>query len=837
MQKPTSKPSVYTPDAWNIIETYSTWDEQRDQYYRSESIFALGNGYLGLRGSFEEGLAHALHPNDADPYRQPDGKLQPNYFLSVPGTYINGFYESEKIQYPEPAYGYAKNSQTMLNLPDGKIIRVFLGDDDSDPLHIDLNPDGLTDYRRALNMQSGVLERHYKWCSPGGREVAVNVRRLVSFEHPHLAAIEFTLTPGFSGRVQIESVLDDDVQNVSVRSDPRVGSHLVGRVLERVANTELSSDECILIHRTPHSGLLLGSGMLNVLETHPKVKPAVRIDENGVTVAYTVRAKAGEPITLVKYLAYVDADGNTAPETLMEEARAQLNLARSSGFAGLAAGQGEHMGRFWTHTDVNIKGTGEDTLLLQQGIRFNMFHLLQAARADNTASIGSKGLTGEGYEGHYFWDTEMFADPFFQYAEPDICRNLLQYRYRTLKHARQRARELSHKQGAAFAWRTINGEESSAFFPAGTAQYHINADIAYAIRNYVAATGDTQFLIEQGAEIVFETARLWVDLGDYVPARGNQFCIHGVTGPDEYTAVVDNNCYTNMMAQENLRYACQVARWMKANHPLGYTDVAARLKPPLADEELADWERAANAMYIPYDEQTGLFAQDDGFFNRAAWRWDWGTRDGKSVLLNRFHYLVIYRHQVCKQADTVLALYLLPDRATLEEKRRNFNYYEQITTQDSSLSTCTFSIIASEIGYHRRAYDYFMQTARMDLDDRHGNVVAGVHIANMAGTWMCLVNGFAGLRLDMGQHPDESIPHYRPFLPEEWNEYSFRVRHRRSTLQVTVRRDPNSQQVVAEYELDTINAEAHPLRLQHYHTAFTLDEQNPKRVLVVTDEG
>jgi alpha,alpha-trehalose phosphorylase len=837
MDKPTTKPSVYTPDPWNIIEEFSGWgDEQRESYYRGESIFALGNGNIGMRGSFEEGLAYAVHPNDAGPYRAPDGSLQENYFLSVPGTYLNGFYESEKIQYPEPAYGYAKNSQTMLNVPDGKIIRVMLGE--GDPLHIDLNPDGLKHFRRTLNLQTGLLERHLTWCSPHGREVELTVKRLVSLEHPNIAAIEFTLTPQFAGRVTFESVLHDRVQNVSVGSDPRVGSHLVGCVLDRVANTDSSGEDCVLIHRTKHSGLMLASGMRNVLTSHPKTKPAVRIENDEIAVTYTVQAKAGAPITLVKYLVYSYAEADSArAETLMADARAQLELARSSGFAGLAAGQSDTMRRFWARADVNIKGKGEDTTLLQQGIRFNMFHLLQAARADNRANICSKGLTGEGYEGHYFWDTEMFAAPFFQYAEPDICRNLLQYRYRILKYARQRARELSHKQGAAYAWRTINGEECSAFFPAGTAQYHINADIAYAIKSYVAASGDTQFLIEQGAEMVFETARLWVDLGDYVPARGNQFCIHGVTGPDEYTAVVDNNCYTNLMAQENLRYACAIARWLKANHPLGYTDVAARLKPPLAEEELSAWERAADAMYIPYDEQTGLFAQDDGFFNRAAWRWDWGSRDGKPVLLNRFHYLVIYRHQVCKQADTILALYLLPHMATLEQKRRNYNYYEQITTQDSSLSTCTFSIIASEIGYHRRAYDYFMQTARMDLDDRHGNVVAGVHIANMAGTWMCLVNGFAGLRLETGEHPDESIPHYKPYLPEEWDEYSFRVRHRNSTLQVTVKRDEeNSGQVVAEYALDTGEAQTHPLKLRHHHVGFTLDEQNPKRVLVITDE-
>lgn len=826
MVQNTANSTVYTPDPWKIIETLHEWNPEH--YYQGESIFALGNGMLGVRGSFEEGLKNAVHPNQASRYAPPGEKLPLPYFSSVDGTYLNGFYESKTIKYPEGGYGFAKNSQTMLNVPDGKIIRVWLGDE-QEPLQVDTGK--LIDYTRVLDMQSGLLERSFRWCSPNGREVQVEVERIVSFTHPNVMAIAFRLTPLFNGRVRIESILDGNVENVGAQSDPRVGSHLDGQVLTIIGKPVLHGEGGTLTHQTDHSHLVLGSAVINQLETASAHTNSPEPDGNQIAIVYEVQAQSGVSITLSKIMAYVYAPAiDGAADHVTTAAWAAASTAADVGYAVLADQQRAHMAHFWSEADASISGRGNDTALLQQGIRFNIFHLLQAAGRDGKTNIGSKGLSGEGYEGHYFWDTEMFAAPFFQYTSPEVCRSLLEYRYHILSFARDRAIELSHRQGAAFPWRTINGEECSAFFPAGTAQYHINADIAYAIKSYVAASGDTQFLIDKGAEIVFETARLWIDLGEYVPARDNHFCIHGVTGPDEYTALVDNNCYTNMMAQENLRYACEVAAWLKSASPDAYEEIAGRLSPSLSDDEIGAWKAAADAMYIPYDTQTGLFAQDDGFFNRAAWRWDWGKRDGKDVLLNRFHYLVIYRHQVCKQADVMLALYLLPERATLEQKRRNFNYYEQITTHDSSLSHCTFSMLASEIGYRGRAYEYFMKTARMDLDDEHGNVAYGVHIANMAGTWMGLVNGFAGLRLEPGEHPGHSIPHYHPYLPDPWDEYSFTVHHLDCVLQVSVQRDkPGSAKGKVTYSLKAAGAQ--PLRLKHNRISFRLDADNPSKTL------
>ncbi len=822
--------------------------------YQGESIFALGNGYIGMRGSFEEGLKHPIHPNKgSEPYN------------TVDGTYLNGFYESMTIEYPEPAYGYAKKYQTMLNVPNGKIIRVSI---DGEELHLDTGE--LVDFTRTLDMETGILERAFTWCSPNGREVQVTVKRLVSFTHPHAAAIAFTLTPKFSGRVKIVSQLDGNVENVSVEKDPRVGCHLKGRVLHPVSQT---SPKTALLHTTKESGLMLVSAVDHQLmvggveqagEVTCKDKDGRKTDSacDCIDVTYDLDVSPDVLITLYKFLVYAYVSyfpaahreqlektsgkdeaarqqteaAAAAAVPLREKAEQELARVRALGFDKLAAEQYDYVSAYWKRADVSIKArdmakdkpkdaspsaqaaANEEVKRLMQGLYFSMFHLLQAAGRDGHTNIGSKGLTGEGYEGHYFWDTEMFSAPFFQYTAPDICESLLRYRYHILKQARKRARELSHPRGAAYAWRTINGEECSAFFPAGSAQYHINADIAYAIKHYVASSGRIDYLKEQGAEIVFETARLWADLGDYVPARGNAFCIHGVTGPDEYTAMVDNNLYTNLMAKNNLAYACEVAEWLQTTDPQAYALIANRIQ--LKPSEITAWKKAAEAMYIPRDKETGLFAQDDGFFNRSTWHWDWGKRDDKDVLLNRFHYLVLYRHQVCKQADVVLALYLLPDTATLEEKRRNFNYYEQITTHDSSLSPCTFSIVASELGYRKRAYNWFKSTVRMDLDDGHGNVTAGVHIANMAGTWMCIVNGFAGLRLEKGSDPVNGIPHYKPYLPDEWESYSFTAVHQGQTVTVTITRDATErEQVSAVYALMSGTS----IQIKHCDELITLE--------------
>jgi len=762
---------IYPYEDWNITET----EFKIENNYRSESIFALGNGTIGLRGTFEEGL-----PNSTG--------------LGLEGTYINGFYESETIKYPEIAYGFAEHSQTMLNVTNGKVIRLVIGGET-----FNLRTGTILEYKRTLNLKEAYVERHVHWCSPKGKEIRLTVRRFVSLENRHLAAISYRVVPvNFNGDIEIVSALDGDVTNLTTDSDPRLGSGLHGRVLHIDAKA-VEGSFGMLRQRTKTTQLGLAVAMDHALETKSVHTLKSASDEFTVAVHYSIKARQDEPIQLTKYLAYVTSQH--VPDAQIEaKARAVVMEAKQSGFEALQAAQSVFMTRFWDGADIRIDGD----VALQQGIRFNMFHVLQSVGRDGRTNICAKGLTGEGYEGHYFWDTEMYAMPFFLYTAPDISRKLLEYRYSILDYARARARDLAHPIGALFPWRTIAGEETSAYFPAGTAQYHINADIAYAIRRYVIATGDEEFLKQQGAEILFETARVWYNVGAFIPHKGNKFCINGVTGPDEYSAVVNNNCYTNLMARLNMRYAREVALWMQGKAPDEYRALAARIH--LQPEELEQWKRASDAMLIPYDETLKLYLQDDSFLDRAPWDIA-NTPPDKFPLLLHYHPLTIYRHQVCKQADLVLALFLLSDQFSLEDKRRNFEYYEKVTTHDSSLSTAIFSIIAAEIGEQGKAYRYFMNTARLDLDNRHGNVKDGVHIANMAGAWLCVVHGFGGLRVDAHQ------VHFSPMLPPGWTSYRFQLRIKGQHVQVTVNPDLTTYELV-EGEGLTVHHDGQELKLK-----------------------
>jgi alpha,alpha-trehalose phosphorylase len=735
---------IYPYSEWDIIET----EFKPDNNYRNESVFALGNGYIGMRGNFEEG------------YAGPPG-------TGLEGNYLNGFYESEVIKYPEIAYGFAEKSQTMLNVTNAKIIKLVVGSEE-----FNLFSGEVLEYQRALRLKTGLLERTVVWRSEAGREVKIEIQRLVAFQHKHLSAIRYTITPlNFSGTIRLVSALNGDVTNQTTANDPRQGSGLQGRVLS-VENQAMDGGFAALHQRTQHTGFGLVCAMQNHMDTDGEHRFETEADAFTVSTVYTLDAVQDRPIHFYKYIAYVSTQ-DYAESLLLPTAREVLDEAEASGFEALQAEQAAFLAGFWSNADIVVKGD----MPLQQGLRFNMFHLLQSVGRDSKTNIAAKGLTGEGYEGHYFWDTEMYVVPFFLYNRPEISRRLLEYRYSILAQSRQRARQMAQAKGALFAWRTINGEECSAYFPAGTAQYHINADIAFAIKRYVEATRDQQFLIDCGAEILFETARLWADLGDFIPHKGGKFCINGVTGPDEYTAIVNNNCYTNLMAQENLRYAYEVANWMQREAADAYGQLAAKIG--LDEQELAQWKKAADEMYIPYDEKQDIYLQDDSFLDKAPWDFA-NTPPENYPLLIHYHPLVIYRHQVCKQADLVLALFLLGHRFTLDEKKKNYDFYEKVTTHDSSLSTCIFSVVASEIGYHDKAYQYFMNTARMDLDDFHGNVKDGVHIANMAGTWMCVVNGFAGMRAygDMLS--------LNPTLPAGWEGYAFKLNYRGCSLSVTI---------------------------------------------------
>jgi alpha,alpha-trehalose phosphorylase len=740
---------VYPVEPWRLVERrfFPRFLPQ------TETFFATSNGYLGIRGTFEEGVP-----------------------AEEPGTFLNGFYETWPIVYGEDAYGFAKTGQTMLHVPDGTLIKLYV---DDEPFV--LSKARLISFERALDMRAGTLDREVHFETPDGKRVAVRSRRLVSLEQRHLACIVYEVQM-LRGRAHLtisSELVTPQAPAGSRDGDPRRRA-LDGRVL--VPTDHRARDHRVLLNlATRSSGLRMACAMDHRLETEcpAEVEEADSIEDRG-RVVFLVQAAQGVPVRLVKFLAYHHSATADAGE-LRFRANRTLEYALSEGVDRVLEAQRHRLDAFWEESDVEIDGDPE----VQQAIRYNLFQIHQATARVDGFGVPAKGLTGIGYEGHYFWDTEVYVLPFLVYTEPRIARSLLGHRYTQLERARLRALEVGQK-GALFPWRTISGEEASAYYAAGTAQYHINADIAFAASRYVSLSGDLQFLARGMAEIAVETARLWLDLGFYSERKGGAFCINGVTGPDEYNTVVNNNAFTNLMARENLESAVRAVEFLRGRAP---EELARLVEATGLDlSELDEWRRAAEHMYVPYDEKAGVHLQDDAFLDRELWDFDHTPPEHYPLLLH-YHPLVIYRHQVIKQADVVLATFLLGEHFTFEEKRRIFDYYDPLTTGDSSLSVCIQSIMAAEVGYREKAYRYFADALVMDLGDIGGNVRDGLHVAALGGTWMALIFGFAGLR-DHG-----GTLRFRPQLPEGWTRLRFRLAFRGHRLEVELRPDR------AEYRL------------------------------------
>ena len=709
----------YPADEWNVVEKAF----HPEFLAQSETMLALGNGYLGMRGCPEEG-----GPNVENT------------------TLINGFYETRPIVYGEEAYGFAKTDQTILGVTDSKTIKLFV---DDEPFW--LPNANLLSYDRRLNMKSGTLDREVLWETPAGKQVLITSRRLVSFANRHVAAISYrvTLLNATASVVISSETAANEPSAHTEANDPRRTRVFAERALNHRAGYA-KDRRIVLCHETEKSRLTLTCATDHSLETSCAHACKIACTEDFGQVAFTIDARPGCPIDLTKYIVYHTSQTASAEE-LCGRAEWTMDRVMSQGFQQLLASQEQYMDDFWRRSDVRVRDIREErtkrsTVEIQQAIRFNLFHILQASARAEDAGVPAKGLTGQAYEGHYFWDTEIYVLPFLTYTSPRIAKNLLTFRHKMLPQARARAKLLGHR-GAMFPWRTISGEEASAYYAAGTAQYHINADIMYALRKYVQATGDEPFLQDYGAEMLVETARLWLDLGFYSAAKGGKFCINSVTGPDEYNTVVNNNAYTNLMARENLRYAAQTVEAVRATNPEAY-DALVR-KTALEPSEVEGWTRAAESMYVPYDEKLNIIPQDDSFLDREPWDFRNTPREHYPLLLF-YHPLDIYRKQVIKQADVVLAMFLLGNSFSVEAKKRNFEFYDPLTTGDSSLSSCVEAIIAAQVGDTEKAIEYGMAALLMDLADVGGNVKDGCHIASMGGTWMMLTYGLGGMRDDDG---------------------------------------------------------------------------------------
>ncbi|MEZ5280220.1 MAG: glycosyl hydrolase family 65 protein [Acidimicrobiales bacterium] len=737
----------FPPDPWRLVET----EPDAHDIGVTETLFANANGYLGMRANPSEGREAHSH-----------------------GTYLNGFHETWPIQHAEMAHAFATTGQTIVNVPDAKLLKLYV---DDEPLL--LTDADLDHYERAIDFRSGWSYRDLIWRTPAGKRIKVRSTRMVSLVHRHIAVLTFELEMIDSNApVVVSSQLlnrQDGEDEYHVRSaalgegvDPRKARRFERRVLEPRLRygREMGAT---LGYRCANSGMTLTCAYDHDVETDCEYTVETSVDADLAKTVFSFDAVAGAPIRIVKYVSYHSSRGVPVQE-LADRCDRTLARAQRTGLEQLRTDQRQWLDEFWSNADVEIDGDTQ----MQQAIRWNLFQLAQASACANEHGIAAKAVTAGGYDGHYFWDTEVYVVPFLAYTNPEAARKLLRFRWRMLDAARRRATELS-QLGALVPWRTINGEEASAYYAAGTAQYHINAAVVQALERYFMATGDVDFLINEGAEILVETARLYEDLGFYATNGRPQFKIHRVTGPDEYTTVVNDNLYTNVMARFNMRFAANTVSMMKADHPEAYEALCRHTG--LDEEEIVRWHMAADAMYLPYDEALGIHPQDDNFLDLEPWDFANTPADKYPLLLN-FHPLVIYRHQVLKQADVVLAMYLRSEHFNVDQKRRNFDYYDPITTGDSSLSACIQSVVAAQVGYEDLAYDYFQHALFLDLVDTQGNTAEGVHVANAGGVWIDLVHGFAGVA--------DSAKGLRiePRLPAEWQSMKVRMQRHGSHIEV-----------------------------------------------------
>lgn len=735
-------------------------DGPGDAAAQAETLLALCNGVLGVRGGREE------QPSPTD------------------GSLLAGVYERVPIHYHEGFPGFARHSDTRVPVLEGKRIRVRVG-----PAGTDLATGRRLACERTLDLRAGLLLRTTRWQVPGCGEFEVRSTRLVALGGGALLAQRFTLRSiDYQGVVRLESLLE--AGHAARRDgDPRFGAD------ERAA---LLAGEAVLrgaaLLRPQHAQR---TGVhLVACQLHAPGAALASVAGPPDAQAFEARLVPGAEATIDKFVAW--ADGTDAP-ALEGAALALARAAQAAGFDELVRRQREAWQRFWAGAELGIDGDAS----LEQAVRFSLFHLRQSAPPGGHHGLPAKGLTGQGYEGHVFWDTEAFALPVLQMTAPQLVRASLDWRAGSLARARLHARELNHAQGALYPWRTIAGDEGSAYFPSGSAQYHINAAIALALQIHLQGSGAAR-LGRDDALMLFETARIWMQAGHFSRARGGAFCIHAVTGPDEYSALVDNDHYTNRMARRHLRFAVQQARRLAADAPAEWAGLRAQLA--MAESEPETWALAAEAMYLPVDAATGVNPQDDAFLDKPLWNRRASREQGGPLLLD-YHPLTLYRYQVCKQPSVVLADVLDGAGVAAAQKLRNFLYYEARTVHDSSLSASTWAIMAAELGLGERALRYFREGARLDLDDLHGNASHGAHMAAMAGAWLSLAWGIGGLRL-----LDDGTLSFAPRLPAAWRGCHYTLQWQGRTLRVQLARGELRLQLL-EGEPLAVQVEGRPVRV------------------------
>ncbi len=719
-------PAPFSVEPWCVRET--SLDLER--MGQAESVMALSNGHIGLRANLDEGEPSA-----------------------IPGTYLNSLYELRPLPYAEAGYGYPESGQTIVDVTNGKILRLLVDDEP-----FDVRYGELIAHERVLDLRAGTLSRVADWVSPAGKRVRIRSTRLVSFVHRSVAAIHYEVEAVENKvRVIVQSELVTNETTQTLSKDPRVAAAL-DRPLKAISQ-DVEQHGALLVHRTRRSKLVMAAGMDHVLERGTLLEET-DAREDWARTTIVGQLQAGERLQITKFLGY-GWSSQRSPAAIRDQVAAALAGVRSGGWDQLLQSQRAYLDNFWDTADVEIDGDP----VVQQATRFGLFHILQAGARAERRALPAKGLTGPGYDGHAFWDTEGFVLPVLIATAPDAAADALRWRHSTLELAKERAAQLG-LAGAAFPWRTIRGQECSAYWPAGTAAFHVNADIAYALERYRVMSGDDTLEADGGLELLVETARLWISLGHHDTA--GRWHVDGVTGPDEYTGVIDDNVFTNLMAAKNLRVAADAA----ARHPGRAADLG------VSTEEMAAWRDAAATVHLPYDEDLGVHPQSESFTRYAEWDFE-GSREGYPLLLN-YPYVQLYRKQVLKQADLVLAMHWCGEAFTPEQKARNVDYYERRTVRDSSLSACTQAVLCAEVGHLELAHDYLHEAALVDLRDLHGNTRDGLHMASMGGAWAVLVDGFGGLRV-----LDEQL-HLNPQLPQGMTRLSFGLCWQGNRLRVAI---------------------------------------------------
>jgi len=693
-------------------------DYNTDTLEKAESLLFNGNGLVGVRGNLEEAYY--------------------DHFKTNRETYINGFYETKKISYPEKFHGFTETGETMISVVDGQTTLITIGGEE---FRIDQGE--ITDSHRYLDMTEGKTERTFIWTSPLGRATRMTITRLTSFAHKNIFAMRYEFKKlNHDEAIKLTTHLNYyPIKTIDI-NDPRMSHDL-----QKIQVIDVDTKEGFIQFKAVNSGIKASCAWRFSVEadTVETLEDKIVIDSTleGTTFEKAFSYSLGVPIF----------DG--------------LDLS----FEEHLALQREYLAKFWDVAKVEIDADDE----LEESVNFGTYSLLSSLGTSGNNSIAAKGLSGSGYEGHYFWDTEMYIFPTFLHFAPALAKQMLQFRINTIAKARANREMVGYKKGILYPWRTISGVETSPFFEAGFAQHHINGDIAYAFIRYYQSTGDTNLFFDGGYEVILETARLFADIGY---EKNGKFHIDGVTGPDEYTVIVNDNYYTNVLIENQFKWVYKLAEVLKSTDENRWNDLVSTLK--VTESELGQLKRYSAMMEKPFNDELGIIAQDRDFLNKEKWPfWD----EGKFPLLLHYHPLVIYRYQVSKQADAVMALMLFPEAEELDIVRRSVEYYDEVTTHDSSLSYSAFSVVYNRVGNMDKSYQYFMENARCDLDNLHGNTKDGLHTASMGGTLMSILYGFCDLRFEGDGFT------LNPKLPKKIQRIKFSIVHKGDVYRVDVNKD------------------------------------------------